>query len=480
MLIKQKNQTAARAIPNIKTVPWEHQAAAYWFAREKGSCLINYGMGSGKTKIIVDLVCTRELGMKRVLVTCPKAVVPHWMDDFEEHAGTSVDVCLLARFKEGERTPMQCSVKRKLEMAKAVMTDRINTTPTVLVVNHESLWRDPLGSWALKQPWNLVVCDESHRAKSPGGKFSFFLRTLARRAERRICLTGTPMPHSPLDIYGQARFIDTKYFGSSNARFKGRYAVMGGFENHQVIGYQNRDEFSRVMDEFTITVKSEDVLDLPPVQHIVKRCKLSPAERKIYTKMEKDMIVELEEGDVVAGIMLTKILRLSQIANGATKTDEGKVVRTGDAKEKLLADTLECIDPSERAVVFCRFHSDLDIIHAVSKKLDRNSVELSGRVNQLGIWERDDFRGIIAVQIQAGGTGVDSLKLSKYGIYYNIGYSMGEYDQSLARLHRPGQERSVVYYHLVAENTTDETIYEALDAKRDVVDAVLDSLTRRG
>jgi SNF2 family DNA or RNA helicase len=82
---------------------------------------------------------------------------------------------------------------------------------------------------------------------------------------------------------------------------------------------------------------------------------------------------------------------------------------------------------------------------------------------------------VLGVQIQSGGVGVD-LTRTRYCIYYGVGYSLGDYQQSLARVHRPGQTRPVVYNHLVATGTVDEGVYAALDSKRDAVEAVIERM----
>jgi SNF2 family DNA or RNA helicase len=56
--------------------------------------------------------------------------------------------------------------------------------------------------------------------------------------------------------------------------------------------------------------------------------------------------------------------------------------------------------------------------------------------------------------MQAGSEGI-SLVRARYAVYYSTGFSLGLYLQSRARLHRPGQTRPVVYYHLVVRDTVD-------------------------
>ena len=84
---------------------------------------------------------------------------------------------------------------------------------------------------------------------------------------------------------------------------------------------------------------------------------------------------------------------------------------------------------------------------------------------------------MLAVQIQAGGIGVD-LTRARYCAYFSLGFSLGDYEQSLARCHRSGQERSVTYFHFVAEGTVDEKVYEALSKKEDIVKSVTSRLAR--
>ena len=58
--------------------------------------------------------------------------------------------------------------------------------------------------------------------------------------------------------------------------------------------------------------------------------------------------------------------------------------------------------------------------------------------------------------------------------------SPGEYDQMLARQHRPGQTRGVTFYHFVAPGTVDVTVRKAREQRRDVVDSILNALVDPG
>lgn len=298
---------------------------------------------------------------------------------------------------------------------------------------------------------------------------------LGLKPRRKLCLTGTPMPHSPLDVYGQYRFLDPGIFGTSFARFKARYAVFGGFHNKQVKGYQNQDELQKRFYSIAFRVEKRDVLDLPPVTHNVRFCELGAATRKVYNEMEYTFYTEVKEHVITASNALVKLLRLQQVTSGHIE----EIGDLGWEKTKLLEDVLEDFQQDEAVVVFCRFDRDLDRVRDVAHRSGREYYELSGRARGLGAWQASKSGDILGVQIRSGGVGID-LTRARYAIYYSLGFSLGDYDQSLARLDRPGQTRPVSYYHLVAKNTVDQKVYQALRDRQDAVKAVLDEFLTSG
>lgn len=448
-------------VPRSKTNAWGHQKRAFWFAHDRPATMLAMGMGTGKSKVTVDLIVNKEYRLS--LILCPKSVVKGvWPGEFTVHAGAPLVVVALHKGTVGQKVA---------EMKRALQLTERKGQRVVVVMNYETAWRDPMASYLLSQTWDLVALDESHRIKAPGGKASKFCADLGKRARYRLCLTGTPMPHSPLDVYAQYRFLDPRIYGTSFVRFRNRYAVMGGFGGYEVKGYQNQEELNSKFYACAFRVGPE-VLDLPPVTHAIRTCTLSPAAWSKYKALEEDFYTEVEEGSVTALNALTKLLRLQQLTSGFLKLDDqNKVTPVDYAKQELLDDLLEDIPGDEPVVVFARFQHDLDIIKSVALQQGRTCGELSGRMNELAAWQQGDFN-VLAVQIQAGGVGI-SLVRSRFQIYFSMGYSLGDYEQSLKRIDRPGQTRPVTVYHLVAEGTVDEKVYEALAKRRSVVEHLL-------
>ncbi len=316
--------------------------------------------------------------------------------------------------------------------------------------------------------FECVKCGRT--VKTQLGGQTWFCSRLCDRVSQRIGLTGTPMAHSPMDVYAQFRALDKSIYGTSFTRFRSRYAILGGFSNHQVVAFQNLDELHQKFYSIAYRVTADDVLDLPETINIYDRCVFDSKARKTYDDLERDFIVDLDEGVITASNVLSRLLRLQQVTSGFGRTEDGLDVPLSSAKRDLLRDILEDIG-KEPVVVFCRFRWDLDTIRSVADKLDMPCFEVSGRVKDLDQWKTQG--GVLAVQIQAGGLGLDLTK-ARYAIYYSLGFSLGDYLQSRARLHRPGQTDTVKYIHLMVADSVDERVISALSKREDVIKSILE------
>lgn len=391
-----------------------------------------------------------------------------WPKEFEKHAGHSRWAVLALN---------KGTIAQRLEQAEAFLhLQEVKDNQAIIVMNYEAVWRSPFDSWVMNfANFDLVVCDESHRIKAAGSSISKYMAKLADRVPYRLCLTGTPMPQGPMDLYGQYRFLDKGIFGISFTKFRARYAQivpLGDTGAYKIVGYQNEDELHEKF--YSIAYRADrDVLDLPEAVHNTREVELEPKTLRVYKNLEHDFYAWIDEGkEVTVSNALAKILRLQQVTSGHIPTDDGDLVTVGYEKAEALADLFEDIPAEEPIVVFCRFRHDLDIIKQTAEKAGRSACELSGRLNQLAEWQTGKFN-VLATQIQAGGVGVD-LTRACYCIYYSVGHSLGDYEQSLARTHRPGQQRTVFYYHIIASGTIDEKVYKSLQMKKDIVRAILD------
>lgn len=472
------------AQPEVRTLDqWRHQLEGYHFAEDRRGSMLAMGMGCGKTKTSIDL--EQNWGdVRRILILAPLEVVRVWPHQFELHSAAPVEVVALDDRKM--RVDKKAAIaKKRVELADA------QRRVVAVVVNYESAWRPAFEKFAMKTKWDVLICDESHKLKSATGKASRFVAKLAKQCRKVVALTGTPMSQSPLDIFGQARFIDPSIFGTSVTAFKHKYFSFG--EHNQITGFAGpaaRAEFTERCSRFMYQV-SRDVLDLPDAMDEVRTVDLSDEAVKAYVSLQEEFIAEVKRGEIVtASNALVKLLRLQEITGGFVHIDDiddidqAKAVRDiCEAKSSALAELIDDMG-TEPVVVFARFRRDLERIHDAAKKAGRDSLEVSGTTKQLQEWQRGDAQ-VLAVQIQAGGVGID-LTRARYCVYYSKSFSLTDYDQSRARVHRPGQERPVTYYHLnaviatrdaegnrIEAPTIDGRIHDALQNKQDAVTSIM-------
>ena len=459
---------------------WDHQTKALDFIRPLPGAMLAMEMGCGKTRCAIDLM--DEMEAHRSIILCPLSIVDHvWPEQIETFSSRNPRVIPL-----GNRYQ---SVQAKLQKAQLLLAPQ--NIPAVLIVNFESAWRSALGKWLLLQKWDLLIVDESHRLKTPTGKASLWASRLADLVPKRLALTGTPMPHSPLDIFAQYRIIDKTVYGTNHQSFHDQYSVTSDILVPTMIphtkdmetpqfkytsvkkttGFKELDRLEQLFSTKAYRVTAKEALDLPPVLRTYHKVALSPSAQKAYIEMETNFVAELQTGETLkAPNILAKLLRLQQFTSGYAPTPDGGIVQLDSAKSDALKDILRSIPQEEPVVVFARFHHDLDEINKAAIACDRSVFELSGRTKQFNEWKAQG--GVLAVQIQAGGLGI-SLTEARYCVYYSVGFNLGDYLQSQARVHRPGQQRHVQYIHLLAKDTIDITVMYSLAKKLDVVSSIL-------
>ena len=452
---------------------WRHQEDAIAWAWNRLVVLLHHGMGSGKTRTTLELIQRKmqERGISRILVCCPKAVIAAWGKQTSLWI-SGVRVILLDR---GDG-------KKKESQVLAALAD---TSPVMFVVNYESVWR--LKS-VEKTKWDVIVYDEIHRLKSASGVASRWAGKLCKANPQaiRIGLSGTLIPHSILDawaIYRAVESPDCPTFGTSYTIHKATYAIYPRGQNFP-IGWQNLPQAHAKIAATTHRVRSCDVLDLPPIQFDDVPCDLEPAEATLYREVECEFCAVCEAGNVTPKNVLEKLLRLQQLCGGFVRFDGEPVARQIAAKPgkaAVLSDMLEDLPSDEPVVVFCRFTSDIRSVTAVCSAAGRTVSELSGSANQLADWQSGSSNVLVA-QVKSGGIGIDLTRAS-YCFFYSLGYSLEEYEQAVARLHRPGQEKRTHIYHLLAtidgRSTVDGRVYQALRDRKEIIDELIRGYSRR-
>jgi len=461
------------AASSLKTRLWRHQQASFDAAVSQPATLLAMGLGTGKSLTTIALLDAWDA--RRTLILCPKSVAAAWPGQFQQHLDGPPVVAVL--------TEDQCprgfdTVAKRVKLAERLW-EQVDGA-LVIVLNYEAAIQPAMAKWLQAQRWDVVVADEAHKLKGARTATSRTVHRIGRRSRHRLALTGTPMPHSPLDLFGLYRFLDERIYGLSWLTFRTTYAVTNPVIPQMVVSYRNLDQLMRKMATIAYQV-DRDVLDLPPFHHITRTCTLGSDGRRIYREMERDFTATLQAHAedpvrVTASTVLVKVLRLMQLASGQFRDDQGADHVVDTSKRDTLAEVLDELPSDEPVAVFCKFRHDLDTVRTVCEQQGRGYRELSGRANELADWQAGGG-SVIGVQIQAGGSGI-TLVRAAYCVYLSTGYSLGDYLQSEARCHRPGQDRPVTYVHIETEGTIDQKVSAALRERRDVMESLLAGIRR--
>lgn len=476
-------------IPNSTYPGWTHQRQAFWFCVNQGARMLDCEMGTGKSKIVIDVA--RESGAQSMLIMCPERVVGVWPNQFRQHNGTAGVHIIDPRRETRSGTWQLVPIAERVDLYEHALHECRCGLPHVLISNYAAAAHEPFASWSTRQRFDLLAYDEAHRLRSPTGVWSKWAEKMVKTSGMRIGGTGTLQAQSPMDVFGPFRAIEPGIFGSSVVRFRAKYAIMGGFgpaagKVFQGIQPEMLAEFTDKIGSITY-VADESVLDLPEqIPDVPVLGQMKPAGMKIYLQMKRDAYVAIaaemaasgNDLEAAAPNALVQYLRLCQLTGGWLRTGEkalGNIedVRVDGEKQKLLADDLEDLPAREPVIVFCQFHHDLDAVAEVAAQLGRPYRELSGRrddaINRDG--QLADDVVIAGVQLQSGGTGIDFTR-SSYAIYYSVSASLADYLQSRKRLLRPGQTSTVRYRHLIMQGTVNEIVYAALAARESVTVAI--------
>ena len=215
------------------------------------------------------------------------------------------------------------------------------------------------------------------------------------------------------------------------------------------------------------------VLDLPPAHHVERPVALNSEAMSFYRDFEDRSVAMLDDGELTAANAMVKLIRLQQITGGVIEDDDGIRHVVDTSKRDDLRELLSSLPPGEPVTVFALFREDLSAIHEACAQADppRSSMELSGERKELVEWQKGGA-DVLAVQIQSGGTGID-LTRARYCVFYSVGFNDGDYQQATCRNHRPGQDKPVTFFHIVAKDTVDPVVYLSNQKKRSVSAEVL-------
>lgn len=313
------------------------------------------------------------------------------------------------------------------------------------------------------------------------------MHELGDQARYKLILSGTPVQTAAIDIWSQYRFLDKTVFGDNFFKFRGRYAIMGGYGNKKIVGYKDLEGLIKKEHSIAFRVTKDEALDLPEQTFETRKIQFSQKEKNLYERIKKDSYAELDGGGhITATTVLTRLLRLQQLAGGFLVQDDAqKPQLVSRAKLDALGDIIEdyVIGSGKKLVIFARFIAEVKAIMELADKVlpkELKQVAIYGDIKKedrgdiVKQFQEDPKTVLFIGQIDTAGTGI-TLTAADTCVYYSKNFNYATYSQSLSRIHRIGQRNCCTYIDLEIEGTIDELISKALSRKEDMAKTVVDN-----
>lgn len=222
---------------------------------------------------------------------------------------------------------------------------------------------------------------------------------------------------------------------------------------------------------------------MPETTDIIRKVDLEPKALKIYQRLVDESYAELTNGEITVPNVLTQLLRLCQLTGGFLGTDEGnRVEQVSNAKLSVLEDIIDTSqEEGKKLVVIARFVPEL---HAIQKLLEKKGItyscvmgDVKDRDTEVRNFQTDPNVTVFVGQVATAGMGI-TLTAASTMVFYSMDFSMSNYEQCRARIHRAGQKYPCTYIHLIASETVDSKVLQALRNKANLAKSLVDNWRR--
>lgn len=496
-----------------------------------GALLFDPGVGkTGSTLAYIDRLASQQ-GEVRVLVVAPLTAADTWV----LQAPPFMDSPVKARMLQGTTRDILTKIAASRNWATVadatIRTDHKGSRAKQVSGNKVTILSMSAGALSSyckertdtvrvlravrKYDPHVIVVDESHIIKAATSNVSKVMYQLGQLAPHRIILTGTVAPNSPLDVFGQWRFLAPWTFSDQYGepyteapltmtkaqqakiapwpigRFEKRYGEKSGYKGKQITGVNDirEQELNDRVSERSMVVRKEDALDLPPTNDIDVHFTLNPREARAYKQMAEDLAAELDSGELLeVPNVLAKLMKLRQIHGGFLKdTDSGEVHIIGDTMRKTVREVVETqLAGEKRLVVFAYFKPECAMLADMFKRDKNTNVELitgmtSGN-ERLAIRQKfldvkkNPKRTILVAQQRTMSVSVNELVTAQHAVYASMSERRNDWVQSRGRLDRIGQTKPVTFWNCFAPGLVGDIMLNKHKHKGDLEAALLDHI----
>lgn len=450
----------------IKFVPHAYQR--YCINRVMSTEALGLFLDMGLGKTVITLTAVNDLkynrfAVNKVLVIAPKKVAESTWSK--------------------EAAKWEHLQKLRFSIVLGTATKRIralNSPADVYVINRENIpWI--VDYYKNDWPFDMVIADEFSSFKNPQAKRFKALKSVRPHIKRIVGLTGTPAPNGMLDLWAQVYLLDTgARLGKTIGSFRERYFEPDQRDRDRIYSYAPKagadDRIQELIGDICVSMKSEDYLELPDVTYNPITVLLDSKAKASYEKLEKEMLLQVDESTIDAGSAAVLTNKLLQLCNGAVYDEDRNIVEIHKCKIEAFQELVEGLN-GKPALVFYNFQHDRERIKKALAKTGLRIRELKTPQDETD-WNNREIDILLAHPASAA-YGLNLQQGGNHVVWFGLNWSLELYQQANKRLHRQGQTEKVIIHHLTVEGGVDEDVVAALTDKSATQDRLMTALKAR-
>lgn len=483
----------------FKTQPRKYQLDLFDKTKDKKNYCFLWEQGLGKSKISVDTACYLYQAEKidTVVVVVKKSITENWADsvsgEFLKHSWvdfTTYSWRGMKTLKEKRELERVTSNYNALQVI-VINTEAFQSTSKELEKKMKEILRK------IKIDRTLVILDEATDIKThDSNRTKLFTNLFAGAAYRRL-LTGTPIAEQPVDCYALYRWSHPGLWEKHG--FKNFYVFrnyfcqmkefnMGGRTFKKPIGHKNLEKLKAIILDPEISsrlTQAEVLTDLPdelPPKFIYTD--LSPEQKRLTKSIEKELYAEIEGEELELTSAMHKFMKLHQVSCGVLHMEnEAKNIEGKNEKISELLDLIENNLPN-KTVVFSLLPSK-KIIELLKEKIEERFGEGSlvvytgdtpqdQRQDCINKFQDPNSDVKVFVGNNAAAMGI-TLTEATLQVFFSLYYSVSMMEQALKRCRRIGQKKPLTVAFILARDTHDKRIWQALKDKKKIIDLILET-----
>jgi|GEM_PF-402374 len=412
-------------------------------------------MGLGKTIQVLSLlkrVSESEDRSLSTLVIAPRSVLQNW----KAEAG---------KFVPDLKVDIHHGTERAEKKDELPDCDILLTTYATM--------RNDIDILSAKE-FDYAILDESHTVRNPESKTFRALRKI--NAKNRLCMTGTPVQNTTMDLWSQFEFLNPGLLGNKSS-FRTRWVKPVEEKNDTLA----EELLHKMVSPFILRrTKGQVATDLPPLTSTLVECPMETVQQTLYEKYRKTYYELVNKTLDTDGLqkarftVLEGLLRLRQICCSPRLIDgetapSAKITRFMELASELISE-------GHRALVFSQFVGFLKQIENEVKQAGWSYEYLDGQTNdrqeRVDRFQEDESKKLFLISLKAGGEGLN-LTGADYVFIMDPWWNPAAERQAMDRTHRIGQKESVFVYRFMTPGSVEEKILRLQDRKRELAEKLV-------